>query len=309
MPYGQKASASRHAGRPDQPRAGGRCRPDRHRRHLRRQRRSSAGPSPVAASRSCWPPGSASSAPRGGAAGRDERHPRLHARAHRAVAQASRHRLHRPVLPAPGRPLPCRSRDGRQDGRAGGRGQGAAPGVVRGRGRVPSAGRTRCTRSPRCRPSGRCGQRADRGPGLPAVPRAGDQRGAVQRWPRRSGRHDHLRDDLPENDYRRSMPARAGALDANLARSRSSRTSPRPTTPRRVEVSLAWLLGKGPRRGPDPEHPAHRLPRAERAMAAEVVLTRGRGGAAGRGHRRSARGRPSWTATGPTASPPSPPTR
>jgi aryl-alcohol dehydrogenase-like predicted oxidoreductase len=81
------------------------------------------------------------------------------------------------------------------------------------------------------------------------------------------------RDDLPENDYRRSMPRYAeGALDANLATLEVVRdiATAHEATP--GQVSLAWLLDKAPDVVPIPG--TRRIGYLEQnALAAEVVLT------------------------------------
>ena len=86
------------------------------------------------------------------------RQPRVRARSVRGLAAAPRRRAHRPLLPAPRRPRHPDRGDRRRDGRAGEGGQGPPPRPLRGERRRRSAARTRCTRSPPCRASTRCGR-------------------------------------------------------------------------------------------------------------------------------------------------------
>ena len=66
-------------------------------------------------------------------------------------------RQHRPLLPAPGRPeVPIEDTVGAMAELVAG-GQGPLPRAVRGHGGLDRAARPPCTRSPRCRASGRCG--------------------------------------------------------------------------------------------------------------------------------------------------------
>ena len=86
-----------------------------------------------------------------------------------ALAAAARDRHDRPLLPAPRRPRHADRGDRRRDGRAGRRrARSATSGCPRRRPRR-SAARTPCTRSPRCRPSTRCGARELEDEILPTV--------------------------------------------------------------------------------------------------------------------------------------------
>ena len=89
----------------------------------------------------------------------------------RRLAPAARRRDDRPVLPAPRRPRGA-DRGRRRHGQgAHRRGQGPALRPVRGRRRRPSAAPTRCSRSPRCRASTRCGGASPRHEILPTLGR------------------------------------------------------------------------------------------------------------------------------------------
>ncbi len=85
-------------------------------------------------------------------------------RAVRGQPAAPRRGVHRPVLPAPRRPEGADRGHRRRAGRAGPGRQGALHRAVRGIGRRRWNGRTASIRSPRCRPSTRCGR---------AIPRPG----------------------------------------------------------------------------------------------------------------------------------------
>ena len=91
----------------------------------------------------------------------------------RAEPEAARHRGDRPLLPAPRGPQHADRGDGGRDGRPGEGGQGALHRPLRGGARAPSSGRTRCTRSPRCRPNIRCGRATSRTRSCPPCARLG----------------------------------------------------------------------------------------------------------------------------------------
>ena len=96
----------------------------------------SAAPSPTAATRSCSRPSSATCAtPTTPAHRRIDGSPAYVRSACDASLPAARRRPHRPLLPAPRRPLGPDRGDRRRDGRAGHRGQGAPPRAERGVGR------------------------------------------------------------------------------------------------------------------------------------------------------------------------------
>ena len=86
----------------------------------------------------------------------------------------ARRRRHRPLLPAPGRPAGADRGHRRRDGRARGSRARSATSGCRRPARPRSAGPRPCTRSPRCRASGRCG---------PATSR----HGACWAWPASTG--------------------------------------------------------------------------------------------------------------------------
>ena len=214
--------------RPGRPRRVDRDHPPRARprRHVPRHRPTSTAAgttrswsgrrSPGAATRCSWPPSSRSPDDRGGMRidGRPENV--------RACAEASLRRLgvdhDRPLLPAPASTRRCRSRtpSGRWPSWCS-RARSATSGCPR---RAPSrsAGPSPCTRSPRCRASGRCG---------PATWRRRSLRGR----PRARRRHRALQPARPRFPHRRDhQPGGLRPTTTSAATSRGSRARPsRPT--------------------------------------------------------------------------------
>ena len=130
---------------------------------------SSAGRSPAAVTRSCWRRSSARARQDRSVHGRHGRPENVRRPA--TPAHAARRRPHRPVLPAPGRPAGADRGHRRSDGRAGQAGKVRHLGLSEAAPRR-SRGRTPCTRSPRCRPSSRCGPATSRTRSSP-LPRLG----------------------------------------------------------------------------------------------------------------------------------------
>ena len=129
----------------------------------------------------------------------------------RRLTATARHRLCRPLLPAPRRPQGADRGDGRRDGRAGRRrARSATSGSARRR-RRRSAAPMPCTRSPPCRPSTRCGRATPR----TACCRPAASSGSAS-WPtRRSGRgflsgRFTSPEELDEGDFRRRGPRFTG---------------------------------------------------------------------------------------------------
>ena len=154
---------------------------------------------------------------------------------------------HRPLLPAPRRPEGADRGDGRRDGRAGRRGQGSLPRPVRGGGRRRSVAPTRCTRSPRCRASTRCGPASVEDEILPTVRELGI--GFVAYSPARP-RFSHGPFPAPRATSAGRLAPRPPALPGRELRPQSG---PR----RRVreiaadkgvepgQLALAWVLHRG----------------------------------------------------------------
>ena len=170
------------------------------------------------------------------------------AQALRGQPEAARRRRDRPLLPAPRRSRDADRGHGRRDGRAGARGQGALPRAVRSRRRRRSAARTPCTRSPRCRPSTRCGAatrrtRSCRRCASSASASCRTARSAAASSPGRS----RAIDDLAPDDYRRNTPRFQGenfaeepatSCDEIEAIAREKGCTP-------AQLALAWVLAQG----------------------------------------------------------------
>ena len=152
-----------------------------------------------------------------------------------------------------------------------------------------------CTRSPRCRASGRCGAatsrtrscRRCRELGIGIVPFSplgrGFLTGAITSH-RRPRRERHAPQPARGSPARRSTPT---STVVDVVRASPPRTAARP-----AQVALAWLLAKGPDVVPDPGHQARRLPRGEPRRRRGRALRR-RHRPPRRGHRRRrARRRP-----------------
>ena len=256
----------------------------------------SARRSPAGATRSCWPPSSATcaapTARRVGINGRPE-----YVRAGlRRLAAAARRRPHRPLLPAPRRPDTCRSR--RPSARWPSWSQ---AGKVRHLGLSEARAdtiRRAARRAPdhrRCRPSTRCGPATPRTTILPTVRELGI--GFVAYSPLGRGfltGADHARvDDLPDG----RLPPPQPAVPGRELRARTSswstqvrRASPTTKGVHAGQLALAWVLAQGRRHRADPRHQAAQLPRGERRGAPTSSSTRRR--PAPRSTRRPRRARP-----------------
>ena len=220
----------------------------------------------TAATRSCWPPSSATSAARTGSSAASTAARTTSGRPATPVLRRLGRRPHRPLLPAPGRPEHADRGDRRRDGRAGRRRQGPIPRAVRGLGRRPSAAPTPCTRSPRCRASTRCGPGTSRprscrrcaswaSASSPYSPLGrGFLTGTItlHRRPRRRTTSAGTTRGSPDD----ALPANLAIVDAVRALADEKGATP-------GQVALAWVLRPGRRRRPDPGHQAGQVPRGE----------------------------------------------
>ena len=209
---------------------------------------SSAARSRTGATRSCSRPSSASCADRTatriGINGRPEY---VRAGVRREPA-AARRRPHRSLLPAPRRPDDADRGHRRRDGRAGARRQGPLPRTVRGGARDDPPRVQGRIRSPRCRPSTRCGRAIPRTACSPTCRELGI--GFVAYSPLGRGfltGQIKTFDDLAPDDFRRHIPRFQGEnfaknleLVEHLTRARARR---RACTP--AQLALAWVLARG----------------------------------------------------------------
>ena len=222
-----------------------------YRRHVRPGRQRDAGrqghPRP-AQRRSCWPPSSATSAtPTAEFLGINGRPEYV-----RSACDASLQRLgvdvidlyyqHR-VDPQ----VPIEETVGAM-ARAGDRREGALPRALRSRARRPSAARSRCIRSPRCRPNIRSGRATSRGRDPARLPRAGHRLRGLQ--PAGPG-FPHRQDQEARRPGRRRLAAQlaafpGGELQAQPrpgAATSSSTAKAKGCTP--AQLALAWVLAQG----------------------------------------------------------------
>ena len=177
--------------------------------------------------------------------------PELRARGLRGQSlEAPRRRAHRPLLPAPGRPRRPRSRRRSARWPSWSRRARCATSACRRPRPRRSGGPTRCTRSPRCRPSTRCGRATPRSEILPTLPRAGHRLRRLQparpRLPHRAG--SRVADDLAQ----RRLPPRNPAVPGRELRAEprvwssaveEHRRRARACTP--AQLALAWVLAQG----------------------------------------------------------------
>ncbi len=191
---------------------------------------------------------------------------RARAQLDRGLAAAARHRLRRPLLPAPRRPERADRGDRRRDGRARRtRARCATSGSARRR-RRRSAAPTRSIRSRRVQTEYSLWTRDPEAEVLPTcrelgigfVPYSPLGRGFL------SGRFTSP-DELDEGDFRRSGPRFTGEnLEANLRARRQGRRDRRGEGDHAGAAGDRVGAGAGRRPGPDPRHQAPQLPRGER---------------------------------------------
>ena len=193
---------------------------------------------------------------------------------HRRVAAAAGHGSHRPLLPASRRPERPDRRDRRGDGGTGPGGQGSLPRVSAKRRRRRSGARMRCIRSPRCRPSTRCGRAILRRTccptcrelGIGFVPYSPLGRGFL------SGRFTSP-DELDQDDFRRHGPRFSGdnlAANLQLAAKVAEIAADKGVTP--AQLAIAWVLAQGDDLVPIPGTKRRKY-LEENAAAADVELT------------------------------------
>ena len=182
---------------------------------------------------------------------------------------AARRRPHRPLLPAPRRPGRADRGDRRRDGRAGPGRQGPPPRPVRGGAGRRSAARTPSTRSPRCRPSTRCGAATRRTRSSPTVRELGIGFVAVQpARPRLPDRQFSSVDDLDAGRLPPRHPALPGRelrttnLDARRREIEDDRATSKGCTPGAARARVGARPGR--RHRADPRHQADHVPRGER---------------------------------------------
>ena len=178
---------------------------------------------------------------------RRRRQPRLRARGLRRLARTPRRRSHRPLLPAPRRPQHPDRGDRRRDGRARRRRQGPLPRPLRGQRRRRSAAHTRCTRSPPCRASTRCGPATWRPRSCPRS-RSSASRSSPTR---RSAAASSPGASAPPRSSRRATsaatapasPARTSQQNLELAARVRELAAEQGITP--GQLALAWVLHRG----------------------------------------------------------------
>ena len=194
----------------------------------------------------------------------------------RRVAAAPRRRPHRPLLPAPRRPGRRDRGDRRRDGELVDAGKVRHLGLSRGVAARRSAARTPCTRSPRCRPSTRCGRATPRT--RSCRPCASSGIGFVAVQPARP-RLPHRPLHVAATTSRRTTSAattRASRARTSTATSSSSSACKELAAEKDVtpgQLALAWVLAPG--RPTSRRSPARRRSRnlEENVAATEVELT------------------------------------
>ena len=182
-----------------------------------------------------------------GAGAAHQRAARVRAVGLRRQPAAPRRRRHRPLLPAPRRPDGPDRGDRRRDGGAGRGRQGPLPRPLRGRRRRRSAAPTPCTRSPRCRPSTRCGRATSRTEILPTIRELGIGLVAYSPLGRGflTGTVASRTTCSPTTTVRRADPALPGVRGQPPDRRRRSRGRRRRAARRPAQVALAWVLAQG----------------------------------------------------------------
>ena len=196
--------------------------------------------------------------------------PRQHPHRRRGLAAATRHRPHRPLLPAPGRPEHADRGHRRGAGRTGRRGQGPPHRPLRGVGRTPSAGPTPSTRSPRSSRSTRCSpatrsKRCCRCCASWASGSSPTPRSAEGSSPGRSAR----RTSFDDTDSRKTNPRFVGEnfeRNLRLVDEVEAVAAELGATP--GQVALAWLLTKGDDIAPIPG--TKRVARVEENVGADA---------------------------------------
>ena len=169
----------------------------------------------------------------------------------RSACEASLKRLgvevDRPLLPASRRHQGADRGHGRRNGAAEGGREGPLPRPQRSRARRRSAGRRRCTRSPRSRPSCRCGAatpkrrccRRCRELGIGYVAYSPLGRGFL------TGQFKSP-DDFPEDDFRKNHPRFQGEnFDKNLDLVREVEKMAEAKGCTTAQLALAWVLAQG----------------------------------------------------------------
>ena len=157
----------------------------------------------------------------------------------RRLARAARRRPHRPLLPAPGRPRRARRGDLGRAGRARRRRARSATSASPRRPPRRSGARTPCTRSPRCRPSGRCGPATSRT--TACWPRCASSASGSSPTPR-SGAASCPARSAASTTWRRRLPPGQPAVPGRQLRQepRAGRPGHASSPPRRASPPASW---------------------------------------------------------------------
>ena len=195
----------------------------------------------------------------------------------RGVTRAARHRLRRPLLPAPRRPHGAHRGDGRRDGRARPGGKGAPHRPERGGARDDPTGQRGSSRSRRCRPSTRSGVASPRPRSCRPAASSGSDSSPT---PRSVAGFSPAASPHPTSSPRTTSAAPGRASRAKI----STRTSALAAKVKEIaaekgvtpaQLAIAWVLAQGDDLVPIPGTKHHDLSRAERRRG-HVELTRGR---------------------------------